>query len=60
MNTRIAAGDAFPAGQALFHDEAEGQGGNAQVNPFDAQRRQAHHRAHNGRQASSHGHTDRK
>ena len=48
--TGVAARHPLPAGHAFFNNEAERQRGHAQVNAFDAQRRQTHDDAHDGRE----------
>jgi len=49
-DTGIAAGHAFPAGKALFNDEAKGQRCDAQVDAFDPQRGHAHDDARHRRE----------
>ncbi|MNV56452.1 hypothetical protein D3C71_1487360 [compost metagenome] len=56
----VAARHRLPARKHLFHDEAERQRGHAQVDALDAQRGQAHHHAHGGRQPRSAGQRQRK
>ena len=53
MDAGVAPGDRFPSGQHLFHNKAKRQRGDSQVDALHAQRRQAHHQAHGGRQSGS-------
>jgi hypothetical protein len=54
----VAAGDALPAREHLFDDEAEGQRRDAEINALDPQRRQAHHHADGGGQRGGAGQRD--
>ena len=56
----VAPGDAVPARQHFFHDEAKTQGCNAQVNALHTKRRQAHDRTHASRKRSRCGKRKRK